>query len=127
MDAEIKTKWVEALRSGEYDQARGVLHDRDNGGFCCLGVLCKVIGAAFGPGSEEREDREYGPYTEEYDYVPVLNGRVISNHEDDELSPPFCKEIGIPDQGILIHMNDGSDDESPKSFAEIADYIEREL
>lgn len=34
------TKWVEALRSGEYKQGRGVLC-KDNK-YCCLGVLCKI-------------------------------------------------------------------------------------
>ena len=39
MKPEIKKLWVDALRSGEYKQAREVL--RTNGGtsFCCLGVL----------------------------------------------------------------------------------------
>lgn len=40
MKAEIKAKWVEALRSGEYRQGRGYL--RNGGGFCCLGVLCDL-------------------------------------------------------------------------------------
>jgi len=40
MKADIKTKWVAALRSGEYEQTRAVL--RSNGGFCCLGVLCDL-------------------------------------------------------------------------------------
>lgn len=31
-------KWLKALRSGEYTQADGVLHDEHTGGFCCLGV-----------------------------------------------------------------------------------------
>lgn len=33
------TKWIDALRSGEYKQTTGELQD-DNG-FCCLGVACK--------------------------------------------------------------------------------------
>jgi hypothetical protein len=34
-------KWINALRSGKYKQARGVLTDRD-GGHCCLGVACEL-------------------------------------------------------------------------------------
>lgn len=34
-------KWVDALRSGEYQQTRGVLESAT--GFCCLGVACKVL------------------------------------------------------------------------------------
>lgn len=40
MDAELKAKWVEALRSGEYEQCRGRL--TDGKGFCCFGVLVKL-------------------------------------------------------------------------------------
>lgn len=35
-----KADWLEALRSGEYKQCRGGLHDGE--GFCCLGVLYDV-------------------------------------------------------------------------------------
>jgi hypothetical protein len=34
------TKWVEALRSGEYKQGTGFLCCE--GRYCCLGVLCKI-------------------------------------------------------------------------------------
>ena len=37
-------KWVEALESGEYKQATGVLFDGD--GYCCLGVACHIAGAS---------------------------------------------------------------------------------
>jgi len=40
MKADIKTKWVAALRSGEYEQTEGVL--RNGNGYCCLGVLCDI-------------------------------------------------------------------------------------
>jgi hypothetical protein len=44
MDANLKTKWVEALRSGEYKQGTEYLLNRCNGTYCCLGVLCVVYG-----------------------------------------------------------------------------------
>ncbi len=37
MNAEIKAKWVAALRSGQYEQGRERLCG--SGAFCCLGVL----------------------------------------------------------------------------------------
>lgn len=40
MNQDIKKQWVEALRSGEYTQGKGRLHDGKN--FCCLGVLCGI-------------------------------------------------------------------------------------
>ena len=39
MNQDIKQRWVDALRSGEYQQGRGCLHDSKNNSFCCLGVL----------------------------------------------------------------------------------------
>lgn len=40
MNPEIKAKWLEALRSGEYQQGRRSLHA--DGSYCCLGVLCDI-------------------------------------------------------------------------------------
>lgn len=42
MNAEWKAKWLVALRSGEYKQARSVLASHE--GFCCLGVLAHIQG-----------------------------------------------------------------------------------
>ena len=42
MDADLKAKWLEALRSGKYEQTQGTLRDGD--AFCCLGVLCDLTG-----------------------------------------------------------------------------------
>lgn len=39
---EVKSKWVAALRSGEWQQGTGELND-GFGGFCCLGVLAEVL------------------------------------------------------------------------------------
>lgn len=45
MKTEIAKKWIAALRSGEYRQAKGRL--RDGSSFCCLGVLCNVHAQEF--------------------------------------------------------------------------------
>lgn len=42
MNQEIKEKWVDALRSGNYKQGKSKLRNADNT-FCCLGVLCDVV------------------------------------------------------------------------------------
>ena len=38
---EHRKLWIEALRSGEYEQGYGVLRDI-NDNYCCLGVACEV-------------------------------------------------------------------------------------
>ena len=42
MDKKLKAKWVTALRSGRYRQARGELKSA-SGAYCCLGVLRKIM------------------------------------------------------------------------------------
>lgn len=41
MKREHRDKWLAALRSGEYEQTTGALHDKN--GYCCLGVFCDVM------------------------------------------------------------------------------------
>lgn len=41
MNTQIKKRWLEALRSGDYKKGRGSLHSV--GEFCCLGVLCDLL------------------------------------------------------------------------------------
>lgn len=62
MKPEVKEAWINALRSGEYKQGRGTLHQRgteDREGapdkFCCLGVLCDL---AYRDGVVERKETE---------------------------------------------------------------------
>lgn len=44
MKPEVKNKFVEALRSGDYKQTSGALHLKGDG-YCCLGVLCSLAEA----------------------------------------------------------------------------------
>ena len=50
--AEWLPKWVEALRSGKYRQACGVLR-AESGAFCCLGVLREIRGSWEGLSNNE--------------------------------------------------------------------------
>lgn len=42
MSKEFLEKWTTALRSGEYQQGSGCLHNNDR--YCCLGVACTISG-----------------------------------------------------------------------------------
>lgn len=113
MDPEVKAKWLEALRSGEYEQGSNVLF-RD-GCHCCLGVLAEI-------NNVPRETK--GSFNETY---YNFNG--------------YESVVGVPGDycGIdpvisyqLMDMNDGyTHDEygNPRkySFVEIADFIEKNL
>jgi hypothetical protein len=49
MNPEVKQKWIEALKSGEYKKGDGTLKTSDNE-YCCLGVLCDVFHKETGRG-----------------------------------------------------------------------------
>lgn len=110
MDPEAKTTWLEALRSGNFEQTTSKLQD-EKGCNCCLGVLARVQDIKF----------KSSVYGQSFNFGEVVDheGDYISNY-----CPPdgFC---GIsPDvQEHLVNMNDVE----KKSFDEIADYIEANL
>lgn len=99
-------EWVEALRSGEYEQGRTYLHDSTAGTYCCLGVLSEAMGASY---SETR--REF-----------VFREAVVTGLSRSSLTVPSC---WLPNdvQTRLVGLNDVK----RKSFDEIADYIESEI
>jgi hypothetical protein len=102
MNVELKAKWVEALRSGSYKQGKGRLRTTDNT-FCCLGVLCDIIDA-----TKWKLNNDYY-YDERWDSAVVpseLRQRIKLDHK-------------VQSQAML--MNDCG-----RSFAEIADMIERD-
>jgi hypothetical protein len=35
-------KWLEALRSGKYNQAKETLYDKQSNSYCCLGLACRL-------------------------------------------------------------------------------------
>lgn len=104
---DLKTKWIEALRSGEYKQGKHSLQKEDK--FCCLGVLCKVMDLP----TEDYDVDSDEPYPKEW----IGRSKKI---------PEFLQgETDITE--ALSLMNDGDKNQSALSFNEIADYIEEEL
>ncbi len=100
-DQDLRARWIAALRSGEYKQARGKL--RDGNAMCCLGVLCDVA-----------DPRGWKEVASSWEY----QGR--------DSYPPtdLLRKVGVTSQGALANRNDGRSDFKPHSFAEIADFIE---
>lgn len=114
MKADIKEKWVAALRSGEYDQAREQLKVGD--AFCCLGVLCQlhsqaVKGFAWAGCEYDGKDgdlpyivREWAGLNDETDMV-AIGGKLA----------------------LLAQHNDGDTDLARRTFKELANAIEAQL
>ena len=103
MDKKLKAKWISALRSGGYQQGRFYLRD-DEGRYCCLGILHKII-----TGEEPGKC-----WTDE----PVVARPDLMKFIDD----PSPTVAGETVQNTLVLMNDNG-----KTFPEIADYIEKNL
>lgn len=116
MDAEIKKEWVAALRSGKYQQGRGSLKQLDGDGFvqfCCLGVLCDVLGLE-GDGGEVGLAYRF------------KDGDVFTQGY---LPQAVVDQVGLPDgiQQKLAKLNDGLTELGAQDFNSIADYIEANL
>jgi hypothetical protein len=138
MNELIAQKWVAALRSGDYKQGKGVLHNQDTNTYCCLGVLCDLyvqennnrdsyceqrmisdcsIVTCFGDstGTLPEEVRTWSGINDDngrLQYNKPIPGRDASYYRDEE----FC---------LLTSMNDGEYDHD-FTFAEIANIIEEQ-
>lgn len=130
MDAELKTKWVEALRSGEYTQASGKLRDDATNGYCCLGVLCDLID----PDAWEFDSDAYGGRWLWVDESGTQTALYLTYDIESQFFDPTHKV----DTGIAKHTYEGNIwaeesragailNDSGKSFEEIADFIEESL
>lgn len=96
--------WVEALRSGKYEQGRGRLRRLDN--YCCLGVLADVAGCAWSKATDGRWKSERHTFD-----APALARDFVGLSQGEGSFGDTCL-TGINDSG--------------KSFSEIADIIESE-
>jgi hypothetical protein len=135
MDQVLKPKWVEALRSGDYEQIEGFLCA--DGKYCCLGVLCDVQGRDY----IVTEDSRYSDDTEQYEDVELRSydfGEDERKDRYDAIMLPirYLEEVGIPTDVWEGEGGNGDDDvahllakwnDNGKSFNEIADWIERNL
>lgn len=118
MNPEIKAKWLEALRSGKYEQGKGVLRDAENR-FCCLGVLCDLIS----PDSwDEAPSLDNVMICGVAHDVSAFGYHYATHSSDTDLPFSLRTEVSLSadDQEVLIGMNDDG-----RSFAEIADHIEQ--
>jgi hypothetical protein len=56
MNPQVKEKWIDALRSGKYEQGSEKLRGAD--GYCCLGVLCDLYS------QEKNQEWDFRGYSE---------------------------------------------------------------
>jgi hypothetical protein len=111
---EARELWVQALRSGKYQQGKGALHPEDL--FCCLGVACEVFMQNGGKLILETHLGDNG-------------GKEISyNGHDDSLPRQVMAWLGLTSTiGDIISSSDSLADINDRGtpFSEIADLIEQ--
>lgn len=115
MKAEIKERWVKALRSGQYNQGRHALKTPGDT-YCCLGVLCELakedgIGDWDGRRSFVVSERDYSSGS-----LPL----GVQEWAETDLDPEVTHEGKIKSLSAL-------NDEFKLSFDEIADLVEAQL
>lgn len=102
LDPRVKARWVKALLSGRYKQAKHTLQNAQ-GANCCLGVLCRVL------------------------KVPRVSNRFgrLGDYSSSKLPNYVREKIGLShsDEVELMDMNDALG----KSFKQIAEYIREYL
>lgn len=124
MNQQIKEQWVAALRSGEYQQTRTVLHDSE--GFCCLGVLADLYLKEVG--------KKWDVIAEDCFTFPMFNEEVLPNEVMDwaDLSwdnPEVTVERFSPIAGQNVSCNVPLSDlnDTDHNFKMIAALIEEQL
>jgi hypothetical protein len=127
INKDIATKWVAALRSGDYTQTVGSLKT-ESGGMCCLGVLSDLY-AKEHPEAGWKDDspniRGSIPFYTDLSSTSKMSKDVATamptdaveqwigaSYQDDSMT--FLQSLAV--------ANDGGD-----SFAEIADRIEQHI
>lgn len=130
MNPEIKRKWLEALRSGEYNQGSGAL--RKNGKFCCLGVLCDLHSKETGTNwirNEEYPDTNdlYLGDTQYLDEKVMSWAGLCENDPQVEITAEEAEEILINPDEIPYKVCISSLNDTGASFRVIANKIEEQL
>ena len=98
----IKRKWLEMLRSGEFEQTKYEL--KNDHGFCCLGLLCLAAGIP--------EDKLGG------NELPQQVGLRYAGQPDED-----CQAWMVPYKGELTVLSE-LNDMCGLSFSNIADIVQ---
>ena len=99
VEHKLLRKWIKALKSGKYTQTK--LRLKSESGYCCLGVLCDLIGDREWKGGKYR--LKDGKFEQIYSYGTGSNAYLPRR---------FQKELGINrrEQEELSNINDNSND-----------------
>lgn len=151
MNQEIKTRWVAALRSGDFKQAKRKLAVKNNPetpmAHCCLGVLCELavedgivearnvpygIGVIREFGKDDTRSWTQAQLPEEVaEWAGFVSSTTSSKVDPTLFTVPDTLDGGR-DREYHVSCSESNDgynyrNISPRSFAEIADLIEEKF
>ena len=131
MNTQIKQKWIDALRSGKYEQGSEKL--RTVTGYCCLGVLCDLYSQDHNTqwdfrGNEETnlQPMDYWYFGDQSEFLPesVMNWAELKTH-----NPTVRVDVEDNEDednwSYTDHLSDVND--SGYNFSQIANIIEAQL
>lgn len=110
---ELRQKWLAALRSGKYEQAKGYLYNGT--GYCCLGVACVVAGL------DPIEGKNGWQFETERHYLPESVRDALGLATSDGA---YGSREGIHCLGSAEKDLPSDNDNKGKTLEEIADIIE---
>ena len=117
MQKELKEKWVEALRSGSYNQCAGLLRSVD--GFCCLGVLADVANPyGWDFDTDNEDDEKTLRYYHKFGDQSNGDGNIM-------LGEKWWVEVSGRDLDTMSELASLNDEGNPFTF--IADVIEAKI
>ena len=125
MNQEIKTKWLEALRSGDYTQTTN--HLKDDKGYCCLGVLCDLHR------KETGYDWKVITHSSAFDYYGISGSLPPEVIAWAVMEGDHNPAVPVPEGLIITTCPDGKtslaelNDVAKYDFRQIANVIEEEL
>ena len=133
MNPEVKAAWLEALRSGEYEQGKEflcrVLFGKKR--YCCLGVLTEVVNDKFlkigNKLSVENIKNDHLEFNGDFEILPLTVMRVsgLSTRIPSVRIPEFKSNSVVENTHALrlSHLNDVEN----FNFNQLADLIEEQL
>ena len=128
----LRERWIEALRSGEYERTISMLRHESNK-FCCLGVLCDISNVGTWKPAEDKGYYRYVIDSAKFSaYLPYMivdsigaAGATVPFDIEKISNVTLKEEIysipGVTDSCSLSTLND-----SGFTFEQIADLLENE-
>ena len=120
MKTRERNEWASALRDGEFDQTRHVLHDQR--GYCCLGVACAIFAETLDLNVEKVILKE-GDFEVYYQHEGTVLPQKVADLLGLKTDEGSFSEIRM--EGAQVGDSLSSINDAGATFKQIADILER--